>query len=70
MKISVEKAVRLRAQGRREYCHLPEHVSLYRHEIDHIIAVKHRGKSILTNLALACTQCNQFKGPNLAGWPA
>jgi hypothetical protein len=37
------------------------------HEIDHIIAEKHRGPTILENLALACFHCNNHKGPNIAG---
>jgi len=37
------------------------------HEIDHIIAEKHRGQSVLDNLALACFHCNNDKGPNIAG---
>jgi HNH endonuclease len=36
-------------------------------EIDHIIAVKHQGKTVLSNLALACLNDNGHKGPNIAG---
>ena len=35
-------------------------------EIDHIIAVKHGGKTISRNLALSCYYCNSFKGSNIA----
>jgi hypothetical protein len=36
-------------------------------EIDHIIARKHRGRTLAGNLALSCFYCNSYKGPNLAG---
>jgi len=36
-------------------------------EIDHIIAEQHGGKSIPSNLALACFADNHHKGPNLGG---
>jgi hypothetical protein len=35
--------------------------------VDHIIAIKHRGPTIEPNLALACYNCNSFKGDNLSG---
>jgi len=37
------------------------------HEVDHVIAEKHRGATSLENLALACFHCNNHKGPNIAG---
>jgi hypothetical protein len=37
-----------------------------RHEVDHIIAVKHGGKTILDNLVFACFPCNRHKGTDLA----
>jgi hypothetical protein len=36
-------------------------------QIDHIIAEKHGGQAVESNLALACAHCNRFKGPNIAG---
>jgi hypothetical protein len=36
-------------------------------EIDHIIAIKHNGPTTPANLALACSYCNNYKGPNIAG---
>ena len=36
-------------------------------EIDHIIARKHRGRTVAGNLALSCYYCNVYKGPNLTG---
>jgi hypothetical protein len=35
--------------------------------MDHIIAQKHRGPTVLDNLALCCLDCNSHKGPNIAG---
>ena len=36
-------------------------------QVDHIIAHKHGGTTILENLALACYFCNSYNGPNIAG---
>jgi hypothetical protein len=48
-----------------EYCGLHKDVSPYSHEIDHIVARKHGGKTIVENLALACMLCNRHKGSDL-----
>jgi len=34
--------------------------------VDHIIAEKHGGKTILENLAWACLDCNRFKGSDIS----
>jgi Na+-translocating ferredoxin:NAD+ oxidoreductase RNF subunit RnfB len=49
-----------------EYCLIPEAFTFAAHEIDHIIAKKHGGKTIAENLALSCTLCNKYKGSDLA----
>jgi hypothetical protein len=49
-----------------EYCGLPELAVLISHEVDHMIAEKHGGKTNRENLALACTSCNKHKGSDLA----
>jgi len=36
-------------------------------EVEHIIALKHGGRTRADNLALACYPCNAYKGPNIAG---
>jgi hypothetical protein len=64
---SLAQAVRARAQGRCEYCQLPEFTVEASFHIDHIRAGQHRGATALHNLALACSQCNLHKGTNLAG---
>ncbi len=59
--------VRQRAHGRCEYCGMPESVSFLPFEIDHILARKHHGRTIGSNLAFSCAYDNAFKGPNIAG---
>ena len=54
-----------RAKGRCEYCLIPENVTYYKHEIDHIYAEKHGGNKIENNLCLACGDCNRHKGSDL-----
>jgi len=56
-----------RADSRCEYCLLhQDDESIYAHEIDHVIAEKHYGQTILSNLALACFYCNRYKGSDIA----
>jgi len=57
-----------RARGACEYCQMPQEFDVRPFQIDHIRAQKHRGKSGLGNVALACLPCNAFKGPNVAGY--
>jgi hypothetical protein len=46
---------------------MPESLSLFGFEIDHVIAVKHGGRTAARNLALSCAYCNHHKGSNVAG---
>jgi hypothetical protein len=55
-----------RAGGRCEYCQLAQEFSILPFEIDHIIARKHGGKTLASNLALACYYDNSFKGSDIA----
>jgi hypothetical protein len=66
MEKAIVEEVRRRAGGVCEYCRLPQagHESPF--QIDHIIARQHRGGDELDNLALACFNCNTYKGPNIA----
>jgi len=64
--VALRREVRERADERCEYCLLPESQAFFPHEIDHLIALKHGGKTTSANLALACFDCNRFKGPNIA----
>jgi len=63
---SLRVQVRDRARRRCEYCLAPEILTLVRHEVDHIIALKHGGDTAPENLALCCTLCNKHKGTDIA----
>jgi hypothetical protein len=63
---ALRREVRERAGERCEYCLLAESQAFFPHEPDHLIALKHGGETISANLALACFDCNRFKGPNIA----
>ncbi|MDF5731244.1 MAG: HNH endonuclease signature motif containing protein [Rhizonema sp. PD38] len=43
------KLVIKRLFGRCEYCLIHQYFSIYTHEVDHIIAVKHGGETIAEN---------------------
>lgn len=62
----LRRTVRKRATNRCEYCLLAESDAFFPHEPDHVIARKHRGETSLDNLALACIDCNRFKGSDIA----
>lgn len=62
----LRRTVRRRAAKRCEYCLLAESDAFFPHEPDHVIARKHRGETSLDNLALACVDCNRFKGSDIA----
>ena len=63
---ALRRAVRERAYGRCEYCGIPDTESLFPHEPDHIISIKHGGTTNSENLAYACFQCNRAKGSDIA----
>jgi 5-methylcytosine-specific restriction endonuclease McrA len=48
-----------------EYCRLPEIASFYSFQVDHIVALKHGGKTVINNLAYSCAVCNRNKGSDL-----
>ncbi|QDV68564.1 HNH endonuclease [Rosistilla carotiformis] len=56
-----------RSQGFCEYCLISQRYFSERFQIEHVIAHQHRGETIASNLAIACSRCNRHKGPNLAG---
>ncbi len=69
MDAAIRELVRQRAEGRCEYCRLPEVALPYLvFHVDHIIAKQHLDEVTddLEGLAWACSECNYFKGPNLA----
>ena len=63
---SLRREVRERAEERCEYCLLSESQAVLPHQPDHLIALKHGGQTISENLALACFECNRFKGSDIA----
>jgi hypothetical protein len=67
MNLERDQQVRRRADYRCEYCKLPQSAYRTRFQIDHVIAQQHKGRTILSNLALCCIRCNLRKGPNLTG---
>ncbi len=64
---ALQQQVFLRAGGICEYCRMPQRLTRLPFQIDHIIAEKHAGPTVLENLALACLHCNSYKGPCIAG---
>ena len=63
---ALRREVRERARERCEYCLLAESQAFFPPEPDHLIALKHGGKTVSANLALACFDCNRFKGSDIA----
>jgi len=63
----LEELVWRRAGGRCEYCQLAQESHELAFEIDHFIALKHRGPTRASNLCLACFACNNHKGTNISG---
>lgn len=63
---SLRQLVIERSQGKCEYCLIHQDVSIYSHEVDHVIARKHGGQTVGENLALSCLSCNRHKGSDLA----
>jgi hypothetical protein len=67
MDAALTRQVWQRANHCCEYCQTPQDYDDATFEIDHIIARKHGGLAIASNLALSCFWCNSFKGSDLAG---
>ena len=69
MDSATKELVRSRANNRCEYCLLPQEAAPFiTFHIEHIIARQHdiASPDDPENLALACPDCNRFKGPNLS----
>jgi len=64
----LRRTVHARARGRCEYCLLHEDDTPFSHHYEHIIAVRHGGKTQSDNLALACLDCNLAKGTDLTAF--
>jgi hypothetical protein len=65
---AIRRQVYARAQGKCEYCLLPQATVAHPHESDHIVPVQHGGETTAENLALACMRCNRHKGPNVGSY--
>ena len=69
MRQSISAALRQkiiqRANNNCEYCLVPEAFLATVFHIDHIRSVKHGGKTVFENLALACPHCIQNKGTDV-----
>jgi len=66
MDTQTKRIVRDRANNRCEYCRPPQKLaSFVTFHIEHIQATQHVEDDSLENLALACPDCNRYKGPNL-----
>lgn len=63
----LRRLVRERAGDRCEYCRVPAFADQLPFQVDHIVALVHRGETKLENLAWSCFDCNVYKGTNLSG---
>ena len=63
--IQLRQLVAHRAHSICEYCLIHEEDTYFGCQVDHIISIKHGGKTVATNLAFACTFCNRFKGSDI-----
>ena len=48
-----------------EYCLVSVESRFLRFHVDHIISIKHSGKTEAPNLAYTCSTCNYFKGTDI-----
>ena len=68
MDAATRRLVRQRAQGRCEYCRLPQAGQPFvTFHVEHIVARTHGGTEDPDNLCVACERCNSYKGTNLSG---
>ena len=63
---SIRNEVFMRANHQCEYCLIHERFSFFSFHVEHIISLKHGGKTEFANLALACPICNYHKGTDIA----
>ncbi len=62
----LRKLVTSRADYLCECCLIAEEDTFLGCEVDHIISLKHEGKTEADILAYACTFCNRYKGSDIA----
>ena len=63
--VALRQLIYEQAEGRCEYCLIPDDAAFAAHEIDHVIAEKHGGLTEANNLALSCSLCNKQTGSDL-----
>lgn len=66
--VALRREIIERSGNRCEYCLLPAEVGFFPHEIDHVVAEKHGGRTEPDNLAYACWRCNRHKGTDLGSF--
>lgn len=66
MDAALSRLVWQRARSCCEYCQIHQDYDEATFEIDHIIAKKHGGPTVASNLCLSCLSCNSFKGSDIA----
>lgn len=66
--VALRRLVIERAEGKCEYCLMPQSAGAFEHEPDHIVPIQHGGETKADNLALACLRCNRRKGPNVGSF--
>lgn len=70
MDAALDRLVWERARERCEYCGCAQSWYLTPFQMDHIIARKHLGPTVESNLALSCFHCNLRKGSDIASLDA
>lgn len=63
--VALRDLVRIRAERLCEYCLICDDDTYFGCQVDHIISVKHGGKTQENNLAYACIFCNRNKGSDI-----
>ncbi|MCK6627007.1 MAG: HNH endonuclease [Anaerolineae bacterium] len=63
---NLRRLVTKRARERCEYCLIHQDDTSFSHQVDHIMPLKHQGQTVSHNLALACLECNRYKGSDIA----
>ena len=62
---TIRQKVKERANNCCEYCLINQDDFFFPFEVDHIISLRHEGKSVFNNLALSCGTCNRMKAADI-----
>ena len=62
---TIRQKVKDRANNCCEYCRIHQEDFFFPFEIDHIISLRHEGKSNFNNLAFSCGTCNRMKAADI-----